>query len=111
MKLTQQQKQTIWQMTSDYLKSSIHADKLFGDPIKITITGAPVDTIVYHREDESVICLAKRSPVFNYRPTTNIWNAFLFILKAIEDEKTIEHIEVTWDAIYSLRVALLDQEE
>jgi len=101
MKLTLEQKIKISETILDVLiMDSKIQDKLYGEPIIITIEGMPVPVTLFHNMKETIVCLSKQSKLLGlYIPTNNRLNALKFVLRAIYKKETIERYKDSWENI------------
>jgi len=102
MQLDQKTKDEILNAVFDMLvmKPGVQ-EKLYGDPIIITVKGLPVPVSIFHKNTEAVICLSKQSKIHGlYIPVTNRLKALRFMITSLFLDKTIERYETTWEEVY-----------
>jgi len=103
--MNKQTKEQIYDLVMDYLitKPGIQ-EELFGDPIIITVQGAPIDVTIYHQFNKSVLCYSKKTFFGFNKPVSNRWKAIKILSQWLFKGVSPKTYVTTWSEVFSINL-------
>lgn len=101
--MNKQTKQEIYELVMDHLITIPGIqEELFGDPIILTVEGAPIAVTIYHQFNQNIVCYSKKTFFGFNKPISNRWNVVKILSQWLFKGLSPKMYTTTWSEVFKV---------